>query len=164
MIPRHPHRERGAAAVELALFLPLLVFAFAAVTSVVSLILDYHALTDISSTGARYATRAGLDPEDPGVYAFRRSVPQVRAYVSQLASREGLEVEAITVSPAPNQSFPGTPITVSVTARLGEGVFGAVARNVAEAFPGSFGDYEGVPANCPEDAFCLTSTATMREE
>jgi len=157
-------RERGAAAVELALFLPLLVFAFAAVTSVVGLILDYHALTDISSTGARYATRAGLDPEDPGEYAFRRSVPQVQAYVNQLASREGLEVESITVSPAPNQSFAGTPITVSVTVRLAEGVLGALARNVADAFPGSFGGYEGPPANCSEDAFCLTSTATMREE
>ncbi len=157
-------RERGAAAVEFALFLPILAFIVAAAVFVVGLVLDYHTLTDISQSGARYATRAGLDPEDPFVYSFRRSPSQVVAYVKQLATKEGLTVESVTVSPSPAKSPPGTPITVTVTAKVGTGVLGSVAGGIADGFPGFFGGSDFPSGGCAEETFCLVSAATMREE
>jgi Flp pilus assembly protein TadG len=164
MMPPDTHRERGAAAVEFALFVPILVFIAAASVFVVALVRDYHALTDISESGARYATRAGLDPENPGVYTFRRSSSQVVAYVTQLASNDGLTVETVTVTPNPATALPGTPVTVTVSARVGTGVLGSVARGIADAFPGFFGGSDFPSGGCAEDAFCLVSAATMREE
>jgi Flp pilus assembly protein TadG len=160
---RSVRSERGAAAVELALFLPLLAFALAAASFVATLLLDYHSLTDLSESGVRYATRAQLNPETSGVYRFRPTAAEVVAYVEDSAGEQGLEVTSISVSPDPSASFPGTPVTVSVTARLGEGVLGALARNIAEGLPGSFGGGISQP-DCEGDSFCLTSTATMREE
>ncbi|MGH2723197.1 MAG: TadE/TadG family type IV pilus assembly protein [Actinomycetota bacterium] len=147
-------RERGAAAVELVLFLPLLVFLVAAGVFVAHLVLQWGDLTDVSRAGARYATRASLDPERPGVYRFRPTGAEVASYIEGMAAEQGLDVTSVSVSPDPSTAFPDTPVTVIVTARVDPGPLGRVAN----ALFASFSD-----AACGED-FCLTQSATMREE
>jgi Flp pilus assembly protein TadG len=156
-------QQRGAAAVELALFVPLLVLMFIGGAFVVRLALGYHALTDLSETGARYATRAQLDP-DTGEYRFRPTAAQVTAYIQTVADEKGLDLEAVSVSPDPSTAYPGTPITISLTAVMDRGVLGRAARELGEAFPGLLGDTDFPPETCGEELFCLSTTATMREE
>lgn len=156
--------ERGGAAVELAIFLPLLVFLATAAAFVVRLFLGYHALTDLSQTGARYATRAQLNPDAPGVYRFRPTAEEVVAYLEDVAGDQGLDLQGISVSPDPSTAFPDTPITVTVTAAIERGALGRAARGLTAAFPGFFGGGDVSPPVCAEDTFCLTTTATMREE
>ncbi len=155
--------QRGAAAVEMAIFVPLLVFLFTGAAFVVRLVLGYHALVDLSETGARYASRAQLDP-DTGEYRFRPTAAQVTAYIQSVADERGLDLEGASVSPDPSTAFPGTPITISVTAVVDRGVLGRAAREVGNAFPGMFGDADFATPTCGDEGFCLTTTATMREE
>jgi Flp pilus assembly protein TadG len=155
--------QRGAAAVELAMFVPLLVMMFTGAAFVVRLVLGYHALTDLSETGARYATRAQLDP-DTGEYRFRPTATEVTAYIQSVADEKGLDLQAVSVSPDPSTAYPGTPVTISVTAVIDRGVIGRAAREMGEAFPGMFGDADFSPETCGEELLCLSTTVTMREE
>ena len=146
-------RQRGGAAVELAIFLPLLFFlAFGAITTV-RVLRDYSELNQLSQTGARYATRAALDPTRPTEYRFRPTSEEVEAYVTEVAE---LTVTSIDVTPDPSTAYPGDEVTVTVRSRTDLGVLGWLANTMAGLVGG------GDPF--PEGGLDMASTASMREE
>lgn len=145
--------ERGGAAVELAIFLPLLfLLAFGALTTV-HVFRDYSELNQLSQTGARYATRAALDPTRPGTYRFRPSSEEVADYVRDAAD---LDVTSVDVSPDPSSTYPGDEVTVTVRTHTDLGALGWLANTMAGLVGG--GDL------FPEGGLVMASTASMREE
>jgi Flp pilus assembly protein TadG len=156
----NPHRERGAAAVELAFLLPILAFLFAAAVPVVQVVLHHTYLNQLSQAGARYATRSDVDPTDTsGSYGLRRSPGEVEAWIQEVATDDGRIDPAtltVTVQPDPEGAFPNTPITVTVRAPVSLGFLGDVANGVADMF------MDEPPL--PSGDLVLQSTATMRKE
>lgn len=154
MIPiaRLRHQD-GTAAVEFALMLPVLVLMVMIAVPVVSTVLGYIDLNEASEAGARYATAAHLDPENPGVYRFRPDADAVETYLRRISD---VPLESVSVSPDPATALPGTQVTVTVTHRV---PMGPLAR-VANFFAGLVGD----DPLFPDGGLVLTSTATMREE
>lgn len=145
--------QRGGAAVELAIFLPLLFFlAFGGFTTVMVL-RDYSELNQLSQTGARYATRAALDPTRPTEYRFRPTADEVEAYVREVAA---LPVTSVEVAPDPSTASPGDEVTVTVHTTSDLGVFGWLANTMS----GLVGGDEPFP----EGGIDMASTASMREE
>lgn len=143
-------RERGAAALELALFLPLLM-AFAAGAYIGARLMIVHAdLNQVTAATARYATRAALDPTRPQSYAFRPTEADVWAYAEEIA---GFPIDEVTVEPDPAKTAPGKEVTVTVQTHVDLGPFNAV-----------FGPLINDSSCSTANAVCLTSTATMREE
>lgn len=149
--------EQGGALIEVALFLPLVVFMAAAATFVVGLLLDYATLNRLSETGARYATRVGPDPTRVGEYRLRPSATDVEAYVREIAD---LPLETVSVVPDPQSALPGDDVTVTVATRVGLGPLGRIVNGLVGAITGLFG---GDPP-LPTDGFLLESTSVMREE
>jgi Flp pilus assembly protein TadG len=152
-IRRRLRSERGAAVIEAALVLPVLVFLVMTATPVVSSVISYIELNEVSEAGARYATAAHLDPENPTVYRFRPDAAGVVAYVRRISD---VSLETVTVTPDPASAFPGTQITVTVTHRVSYGPLATVANALA-GLVGSEPPFPGGGA-------VVTSTATMREE
>jgi Flp pilus assembly protein TadG len=148
-----PRSQRGIAAIELAIVLPLLVFLAMTAVPVIAMELNYAELNQVSQAGARYATAAHLDPETPGVYRFRPDTAAVEAYVRRISD---LPLDSVTVAPDPASSFPGDQITVTVTYRASLGPLATVANALA-------GLVRARPP-FPEGGTVLTSTAVMREE
>ena len=145
--------ERGAASVELALWLPVLLLLVLAATSVAALVVDYGRATHLSASAARYATRSAVDPERPGDARLRPTSAEVDAYVRRVARVDVREVE---VSPDPSRSFPGSDITVRIRShtRLGP---------LAHAANGVFALLHQSPL-FPDGGVDLTTVVTMREE
>ena len=152
-IRRRLGSERGAAMVEAALILPVLVFLAMTATPVVSMTLSYVELNEVSEAGARYATAAHLDPENPTVYRFRPDAAGVVAYVRRISD---VPLETVTVTPDPATAFPGTQITVTVTHRVSFGPVGRAANLLASLV--------GSDRPFPDGGVLITSTASMREE
>ena len=145
--------ERGVAAVELALMLPVLVFLVMAAVPVASAVIAYVDLNEASEAGARYATAAHLDPENPAVYRFRPDAAGVEAYVRRVSD---VPLESVTVAPDPASSLPGTQVTVTLTHRVSFGPLAGVANGLAGLV--------GADDPFPGGGVVLQSTATMREE
>jgi Flp pilus assembly protein TadG len=145
--------ERGLAAVEFALMLPLVVFLVMTAIPTVGSAIAYVDLNEASEAGARYATAAHLDPENPGVYRFRPTAAAVEAYLRRISD---VPLDSVTVSPDPATAMPGTQITVTVTHRVSFGPLARVANGLARLV--------GADPPFPEGGSVLTSTATMREE
>ena len=145
--------ERGVAAVEFALLLPVVVFLAIAGATLVRLFVDHGDVTQLSSSAARYATRHGLDPDRPGVYRFRPTAAEVEAYVRRIAT---VPVDSVTVSPDPSTALPNTLITVTITTHSDAGPLGAVANGLAGVL--------GQSAPFPEGAIDRTTSTAMREE
>jgi Flp pilus assembly protein TadG len=154
MIPKRLsrlRRERGAAAVELALFLPALVMLAAGAYAGAKIMLVHADLNGVTEAAARYATRAALDPTTPDAYTFRPTGAQVAAYVDDVAS---FPIDDVTVSPDPATVAPDTEVAVTVRTHVDLGLLNPV-----------FGPlFESDDPACPANAICLTSTARMREE
>ena len=150
---RAGRREEGAAAVEFALMAPLLAFTVMTAVSVVSLVIDYTQLTQVSGAGARYATAAHMDPENPTVYQFRPTATAVQNYVRGISN---VSLDSVTVTPDPASSFPGTQVTVTVTHHVSLGPFAAVANALASVVRAS--------PPFPGGGLTLHSTAVQREE
>lgn len=146
-------REDGAAAIEFALLLPVLVLMAMMAVPVVNTVLGYVDLNEASEAGARYATAAHLDPENPAVYRFRPDAAAVESYLRRISD---VPLESVSITPDPASSLPGTQVTVTITHRV---PMGPLAR-VANFFAGLVG---GDPL-FPDGGLVLTSTATMREE
>jgi Flp pilus assembly protein TadG len=150
---RRLREERGLAMIEAALFLPLLVFLVMTAVPVVSSVITYVELNEVSEAGARYATAAHLDPENPTVYRFRPDAAGVVAYMRRISD---VSLESVSVSPDPASSFPGTQVTVTVTHRVSFGPLASVANGLAGLV--------GAEPPFPGGDVVLSSTATMREE
>lgn len=149
--------ERGAAVVEIALVVPILVLIASASTYAVRTVLDYTHVAHLSEVGARYATRAALDPGRPGDYSFRPTAEQVAGYVREAAE---VDVFDVTVTPEPALARPGDEIEIVVTTHVELGPLGRAANAIAGAFAGLFGG--GRPF--PDDGYYLSASTVMREE
>ncbi len=145
--------QRGTAAIEFALFLPIMVFIVMTAVPVVSSVIGYIQMNQVSEAGARYATAAHQDPENPGVYRFRPDAAAVVAYIRRISDAP---LDSVTVSPDPANAFPGTQITVTVTKNVSFGPLGRVANWIAGMV--------SADEPFPEGGVVITSTATMREE
>lgn len=144
--------QRGTAAIELALFLPLLVFVAVAATGIVRLVLDTSHLDHVAQAGARYATRAAPGA-DRGEYRLRPTAAEVEAYVRAIAD---MPIESVEVAPDPSTALPGTAITVTVHARRDLGIVASSANALGRVVAGGPVFTDG--------GIGLSSTAVMREE
>lgn len=149
---RRVRDDRGAAAVEFALLLPLVAFLAMAGVTAIRLFNDHGELTKLSSAGTRYATRAALDP-DRAEYRFRPNAAEVEAYIRSIAT---VPVDDVTVSPDPTTAFPGDEIVVTITTHTDAGPLASAANALA----GILGQDDPFPDG---DITYTTSTA-MREE
>lgn len=145
--------EHGAAAVELALFLPMLVLLVAASVGAVRMVADQNHLNQVTESAARFATRSAIDPMNPELYSTRRTTAAVVAYVEQLAD---LPVLGVVVTPDPTLAYPGDDVTVSVTVQHDAGPLADAANAVAGLL--------GRAAVFPEGGRQMHSAVTMRKE
>jgi hypothetical protein len=133
--------------------MPVVAFLLMTATPVVSAVIGYVQLNQVSEAGARYATAAHQDPENPGVYQFRPDATAVVAYIRRISDAP---LDSVTVSPDPANAFPGTQITVTVTRNVSFGPLGRAANWIAGMV--------NADEPFPEGGVEITSTATMREE
>lgn len=145
--------ETGGAAVELALFLPILVLLVAASVGAVRMVADQNHLNQVTESAARFATRSSVDPMNPEPYSTRRTTAAVVAYVEELSD---LPVLAVVVSPDPTLAYPGTDVTVSVTVQHDAGPLADAANAVAGLL--------GQDPVFPEGGRQMHSAVTMRKE
>lgn len=145
--------ERGAAAVELALFLPVLILLVGLGVGAVRMVGDHNHLNQVTESAARFATRSSVDPMNPVPYSTRRTPEAVAAYVEELSRLPVLEV---VVTPDPTIAYPGTDVTVSVTVHHDAGPLADLANAVA--------DLIGQDHTFPEGGVQMRSAVTMRKE
>lgn len=148
---RRPTGDRGAAAVELALVLPLLALVALACAPLVRIYSDHGHVVALSERGARFATRAERAPGRAGG-ATRPTPAEVVADV-QAAARFPVTV---SVDPAPADTLPGETVTVAVSATRPGGPLVAAADLVAR--------FAGGDAVFPDAAVVIRSAVVMREE
>ena len=145
--------ERGAAAIELALFLPMMALLIAMAVSATSLVSNQNHLNHVTESAARYATRAAGDPANPRPYGTAPTPPAIAAYVDEISD---LPVVEVAVSPDPTLTYPGGDVTISVTLQHDAGPLGSVANAVSGLI--------GRDPVFPEGGMQLRSVATMRKE
>lgn len=152
--PRSTQRdERGAAALELALFLPVMALLIALGVGATGMVSDQNHLNQVTETAARFATRAADDPVNPGPYGTRPTPAAVAAYVEEISE---LPVVEVTVTPDPNLAFPGDDVTVAVTLQHDVGPLGHAANALAGLM--------GRDPVFPEGEVQMRSAVTMRKE
>ena len=145
--------ERGAAAIELALFLPMLVLLVAFSVGAVRMVSDQNHLNQVTESAARFATRSSVDPLDPEPYSTVRTPAAVAAYVEELSDLPVLEV---VVTPDPMTVYPGADVTVSITVHHDGGPLADAANAVAGLI--------GQDPVFPEGGRPMSSAVTMRKE
>ena len=145
--------ETGAAAVELALFLPVMILLAALSVGAVRLVADQNHLNQVTETAARYATRSAADPGSAGPYSTRRTVAEVKAYVETLSD---LPVVETLVSPDPMLTFSGDDVTVTITVQHDAGPL-ADAANALVGLMGQGPVFQ-------EGGVQMRSAVTMRKE
>jgi Flp pilus assembly protein TadG len=144
-------RDDGAAVIEFAIVLPLIVLLIFGGTFVARAAITYSTLADLSGRTARYATRVSYDASAP-TYALRPSAADVVTYARRAA---GSNID-VTVSPDPANAHPGDLITVTLTARKDLGVIAGAANAIADVM------HIGHPFG--DKGLSISSTTTMREE
>lgn len=113
--------DRGVAALELALLLPLLLLILMVAVPLVIEGWDYLVVTGATNSGIRYASRVDENARTTSTFSpacsvsspTRRPSPcEVQQFVRQAAMPLAVTV---TVSPDPTLTLPGEPITVTAT-------------------------------------------------
>lgn len=145
--------ERGAAAVELALFGAILCLLVGASVGALRLVADNNHLNQVTEAATRYATRSSQDPNLIGTYRTRPTAAEVTAYVESISN---LPVTAVEVTPDPTTAFPGDEVTVVVTVHHDAGPLADVANSLAGLI--------GQDPIFPDGGMELRSAVTMREE
>ena len=145
--------ERGAAALELALFLPVLVLLVGLAVGAVRMVGDQNHLNQVTESAARFATRSAVDPMNPEPYRTRRTPEAVAAYVEELSDLPVLEV---SVTPDPTIVYPGSDVTVSVTVHHDAGPLADLANTLVGLI--------GQDPVFPEGGLQMSSAVTMRKE
>ena len=145
--------ETGAAALELALFLPVMALLIALGVSTTGMVADQNHLNHVTENAARFATRAAGDPSHPGPYGARPTPAAVAAYVEELSELPVLEV---SVTPDPALVYPGEDVTVAVTLQHDVGPLGSAANALAGLM--------GRDPVFPEGEVQMRSAVTMRKE
>src|SRR5688572_4973038 len=112
---RFTRREDGAAALELAIVLPILLVLLAFVAPLVKFGYDYMVLQRAAAHGVRYASRADINPQvrSDGSLGRRPLPSEVKAFVSS-SSNGKVAATAVSVDPNPTLALPGEQITVTV--------------------------------------------------
>jgi Flp pilus assembly protein TadG len=152
---RRTRREDGAAAVEFAIVLPLLLVFLALVAPLVQFGYEYMVLQRAASHGVRYASRADVNPRVvEGGPTRRPSVDEVAQFVSDSANGR-VAANQVTVTPNPRLALPGELITVSVDYEVSYGPLAGVASAVKSTFFGG----SAFPTSTP-----VTVSARGREE
>lgn len=138
---------------ELALWLPVLLFLVFAASAVAALLVDYGRATDLSARAGRYATRSAVDPERPGDARRRPTATEVATYVRAIAR---VDVRAVEVDPDPSTTVAGSDVTVRIRSHARLGPLADVTNGVAALLHQS--------PLFPDDGVDLTTVVTMREE
>jgi Flp pilus assembly protein TadG len=99
-------REEGAAAVEFALVLPLLILILFGIIEFGFVLYDQEVITNASREGARFGIVIGSP---------RPSLSQIQGVVNTYLTNAGLNAGNATVSVSGAQGASGTDLTVSVT-------------------------------------------------
>lgn len=130
--------ERGAAAVEFAMVLPVLMLFLAALAPLIRFGYDYMVVQRAAAHGVRYASRADVNPRlaDDGTTLTRRpSNTEIAQFVSD--SSNGMVAAAdVTVDPPPSLALPGEQIVVTVDQDISYGVLAEIASKVKQTFFG----------------------------
>ena len=103
--------ERGSAAVELAVSLPVMVLLILLAFSATELFWNKRHLDDVASEAAHFATVASDEPRSPRPSGTRPTPEAVAAFVGEISELPVLEV---AVSPDPTTIHPGEEVTVEV--------------------------------------------------
>ncbi|HUR49438.1 MAG TPA: TadE/TadG family type IV pilus assembly protein [Acidimicrobiales bacterium] len=121
-------REGRAAAVELALFTPLLVLLLLAALGVTEYVADRRHLSYVTEQAARFAAGRAPEPGSPRPPGVRPTPEAVAAYVAEISD---LPLVEVTVTPDPALLFPGAPVTVGVTLHHDIGPIADIADTLA---------------------------------
>jgi Flp pilus assembly protein TadG len=154
---RRTRGEQGAAAVEFAIIVSILLMLFTMVVPIVKSGYEYMVLQRAVSHGVRFASRADVNPRvsDSGTLTRRPSVSEVRQFVVDAAQPVGVSAANITVIPEPRAAMPGAQVQVEATYTMSYGVMGDFANTVKKTFFG--------PGDVLSD-YQVTVSARGREE
>jgi Flp pilus assembly protein TadG len=143
--------EQGAAAVEFAIIVSILLMLFTIVAPIVKSGYEYMVLQRAVSHGVRFASRADVNPRvsDSGTLTRRPSVAEVRQFVVAAAQPVGISAANITVTPEPRTAMPGTQVEIEATYTMTYGLLGQIANGLTQLFwgrepagPAVLSDYE----------------------
>jgi Flp pilus assembly protein TadG len=144
---RRTRGEEGAAAVEFAIIVSILLMLFTIVAPIVRSGYEYMVLQRAVSHGVRFASRADVNPRvsDSGTLTRRPSVAEVRQFVVEAAQPLGVTAADITVAPEPRVAMPGAQVEVSASYTISYGILGSIANGIKSALFGGgdvLSDYE----------------------
>ena len=144
---RRTRGEEGAAAVEFAIIVSILLMLFTIVAPIVKSGYEYMVLQRAVSHGVRFASRADVNPRvsDSGTLTRRPSVAEVQAFVVEAAQPLSVAAGDITVAPEPRVAMPGAQVEVSASYTISYGVLGSIANGIKGALFGGgdvLSDYE----------------------
>lgn len=125
---RHREREGRTAAIELAVFLPLLSLLLLVALSATEYIADRRHIAYVADQASRFATGAPHERGGAPTTASRPTPEAVAAYVAEIAD---LPVVEVTVTPDPTLLFPGGAVTIAVTMHHDLGPLADVADALA---------------------------------
>jgi Flp pilus assembly protein TadG len=163
---RGGHDDRGIAALELGIFLSLLMLLAFGALPLYALLRSYQRVSKASTATLRYATAVDSNAHRTGGVLTRKpSYDEVAAFAHDAANDPSLEV-AVTVcqggtcaaatgaSPIPASA--GDTVTVTIRQHVDMSVLGSVANAIASL--------SGAGKVFPDNDVTVTSTATAREE
>lgn len=156
--------EDGAAAVELGLLLPVLMFAAVGFLPLVTRMVDANAIDDAMAEAIRYATKASPVAFDNAgapecdAQRRRRSGPEVQAFLTAASGGRVVDSTIAVVQPNdagtvsdPCRAIAGSVVTITATVDTSGGAIGSLSR-AARSLP-----FVSAPDSTPGD---LSSTAT----
>lgn len=135
---RRIRREDGAAAVEFAMILSILLLLFSFVAPIVKSGYEYMVLQRAVSHGVRYASRVDVNPRSDGAGGLTRrpSPAEVKQFVVDSAQPLQVALADVTVNPSPRNVLPGAQIEVSANYTMSYGIMGKFANTVKATFWG----------------------------
>jgi hypothetical protein len=150
-------RDDGAAALEFAIILPILLALLAFVAPFIKFGYDYMVLQRAVAHGVRYASRADINPvvRSDGSVGRRPLPSEVKTFVSNSSNGKVL-ASTVDVTPNPTLAVPGELITVEVDYEMSYGPLADIANGVKELF---FGGGAFLPSSTT-----VTVSARGREE
>lgn len=148
--------ERGAAAVEFAMVLPVLLLFLTAMAPLIKFGYDYMVVQRAAAHGVRYASRADVNPRvaADGSLTRRPSNSEIAQFVSD-SSNGMVAATDVTIAPPPSLALPGEQIVVTVNHEISYGSLAEIASKVKQTFFGG----SAFPTSTP-----VTVSARGREE